>query len=782
MKFSNGLWPEKEGYQVFSPKEVYSADITENSITIYAPYVHVAHRGNTTDGGLMTITLRALASNVISVSVTNHKGSRKKDARFAIASRPTSTQVYETEDTFVLASGSMEAHISKASWQISYYHDSKLLTSTSAKSLAYILDSDDSPYIRERLDLGVGELVYGLGERFTSFVKNGQSIDCWNNDGGTDSEQAYKNIPFYVTSKGYGVFVNSARNVSLEVACECASKVQFSVPGEELEYFIIGGESLKHVISTYTELTGRPALVPAWSFGLWLSTSFTTDYSEETVMHFIDTMLENDIPISVFHFDCYWMKGFEWTNFTWDRDNFPDPAGMIRRIHAKGIKVCVWINPYIAQKSKLFEEGLSENYFVNTGDGDVWQWDRWQAGMALVDFTNVHARGWYQKYLEELIKMGVDSFKTDFGERIPVKDSFYGAKANTEGISYANGATPESMHNYYTYLYNQAVFELLERKLGKNQACLFARSATVGCQKFPLHWGGDCLSSYPSMAESLRGGLSLALCGFGFWSHDIGGFESGCTPDIYKRWTAFGLLSSHSRYHGNSEYKVPWLYDDEAVEVTRLFTHLKLGMMPYIFAAAIEASATGIPVMRPMFLEFPDDETCKTLDRQYMFGSSLLVAPILSSEGEVTFYVPKGRWTNLLTQEVLVGPQWFTQTHDYFSLPLLVRENTILITGKSDDTPEYDYLDSVTISLFELADGSDAFTEVFSSTGTKAGTVRAFLRGKMIIVETEGFTGFCRLFLTNQFRVKSCSAGMPEVTKTGTVVVFDGQRVDIELL
>src|SRR5690606_8236021 len=256
-------------------------------------------------------------------------------------------------------------------------------------------------------------------ERFTPFLKNGQVVDIWNEDGGTASEQAYKNVPFYLSSGGYGVFVNHPERVSFEIASEIVSKVGFSVEGESLEYFIVGGETLKDVLDNYTKLTGKPALPPAWSFGLWLTTSFTTDYDEATCNSFIDGMAERNIPLHVFHYDCFWMKEYQWTDFEWDPAMFPDPEGMLRRLKDRGLRVCVWINSYIAQKSKLFQEGMEKGYLVKRPNGDVWQWDLWQAGMGLVDFTNPDAVKWYKAHLKRLLDMGVDCFKTDFGERIP---------------------------------------------------------------------------------------------------------------------------------------------------------------------------------------------------------------------------------------------------------------------------------------------------------------------------------------------------------------------------
>ena len=250
--------------------------------------------------------------------------------------------------------------------------------------------------------------------------------------------------------------------------------------------------------------------------------------------------------------------------------------------------------------------------------------------MGLVDFTNPDAVKWYQNKLKTLLDMGVDCFKTDFGERIP-----------TENVVYYDGSDPMKMHNYYTFLYNKCVYELLERKRGKGEAVLFARSATVGGQKFPVHWGGDCWSDYVSMEESLRGGLSLCMSGFGYWSHDIGGFEHTSTPDVYKRWAAFGLLSSHSRLHGSQSYRVPWVYDEEAVDVVRTFTKLKASLMPYLYRNAIYTSQTGIPMMRSMVLEFTDDRNTAYLDKQYMMGDSLLDAPIFNDKSIAQFYLPE---------------------------------------------------------------------------------------------------------------------------------------------
>ena len=663
MKFTNGFWLVREEFDPEYVQDIYEVEETGEGVKMYAPYKKIRGRGDTLNTGMMTYTFTAPAKDVLGIRMQNHAGNYVTEPFFRLEKEEGRRPVLRrTGDRYEIRSGKLTVSFAIGSPQMLFEAEGKPLTCIKPKTTAMMKRRDGKRYLATGLNLGVGELVYGLGERFTALVKNGQSIDIWNEDGGTASEIAYKNIPFYYTSGGYGVFVNHPGRVSFEVASEKVETVQFSVEDEELEYFVIYGPDPKSILEKYTALTGRPALPPSWSFGLWLTTSFTTDYDEKTVSHFIDGFAQRDIPLSVFHFDCFWMKGFEWCNFAWDKEMFPDPEGMLGRLHQRGLKLCVWINPYIAQKSPLFREGMDAGYLVKRRDGRVWQWDLWQAGMTLVDFTNPEAAAWYCAKLKTLLDMGVDCFKTDFGERIPVD------------VVWHDGSDPEKMHNYYSYLYNQCVFDLLVREKGEGEAVLFARSATAGGQKFPVHWGGDSTSQYVSMAETLRGGLSLADSGFAFWSHDIGGFEDDGSADLYKRWVAFGLLSSHSRLHGSGSYRVPWNYDEEACQVLKFFTELKGKLMPYLSSLALEAHRKGIPVMRPMHMEFPGDPACGYLDQQYMLGDRLLVAPVFSPDGWQQFYLPEGTWVHLLTGQKREGGRWHREQYDYFSLPLYLRE------------------------------------------------------------------------------------------------------------
>lgn len=747
MKFANGFWVTQKGYDTNFASQPYEITTTENSITVLATSAVIENRGMTLQGPNLEITYSSTCEDTIKVHMVHYKGGLDNSPRFELNEDYTFKPIInDTEEFIELISGNTKVVITKgAQWNVQFYHKDRHLTGGGFRTTSYITENQfsadakkelnkdndffdypvngNTTYIREQLKTSIGECIYGFGEKFTPFVKNGQTVEIWNSDGGTCTDQGYKNIPFYISSNRYGVLVNSSDKVSFEVMSDTVSRVSFTVPGEELEYFVIGGETLEDVLVNYTNLTGKPALPPAYSFGLWLSTSFTTNYDEETITSFIDGMAERDIPLQVFHFDCFWMKEFEWCNFEWDTRQFPNPPAMLKRLHDKGLEICVWINSYVGQRSKLFDIGKVNGYFIKNLDGSVFQTDFWQPGMAIVDFTNPAACEWYKGLLKTLFDMGVNNIKTDFGERIPTKCKYY------------NGMDPVKMHNYYTYLYNKCVFEALEEYYGKDKACLFARSATVGGQKFPVHWGGDCYADYSAMAETVRGGLSLCSSGFGFFSHDIGGFEATAPADVYKRWCAFGLMSTHSRLHGSSSYRVPWNFDEESCDVLRFYTKLKGKLMPYLWAQAIKTHTTGIPMMRSMIIAFSDDTACKYLDQQYMLGDNLLIAPVMNEEGLAEFYVPEGTWYDIITNQTYEGGKYYQRTCSYFEMPVLARPNSIVTYGEfATNNVVYDYLNNATVTIYNLEDGKTASTSIYDSEAKKLTDITATRNGNTITV------------------------------------------------
>lgn len=786
MKFTEGYWLRSERVTASYASQGFYAEETEGGMEIVLPERPIRNRADAMNLSTITLRFTAYGENNIRVEARHYEAYCSNEAKTPLKKEDPLYSVEITEKEARMTCGQVTVRVDRENGSYRFEAGDNVVTECGFRNLGYIrydkkpstmfpqenyLSDCYKPYMVTELSLKAGERVYGLGEQFTSFTKNGQVVDIWNEDGGTSSQIAYKNIPFYMTNEGYGIYVDHTLPVSFEVASEKVGYVGFSVPGEALRYHFIYGPTLKEVLVRYTDMTGKPALPPAWSFGLWLTTSFTTNYDEATAGSFIDGMAQRNIPLRVFHFDCYWMKALHWCDFVWDEKTFADVRGMLRRYkEEKGLKICAWINPYVAQGSAFFKEGVENGYFLMREDGKgVKQTDHWQPGLAVVDFTNPAAKKWYQNKLRELTDLGVDCFKSDFGERIPID------------VIYDSGADPLSMHNFYAYLYNQAVFELLQEVKGKEESVLFARSAAAGCQQFPVHWGGDCSASYPSMAETLRGGLSFAMSGFSFWSHDISGFEQTASPDIYKRWVQFGLLSSHSRLHGSASYRVPWLFDEEACDVVRYFVNLKCRLMPYLYRQAVISHETGIPMMRPMALEFDGEPGMKDLDMQYMLGESLLVAPVFREDGRAEYYLPEGIWTHLLTGQGREGGRWCEDTYDYFSLPLYVRENTMLAIGDNEALPDYDYADNVKFCLYMLHEGKTARCAVADTAGKTVLNACASREGNRITLRADGLEKHPVFVLTNIHRVKEVKGAYAEENGYGLILRPELTEITVEL-
>jgi alpha-D-xyloside xylohydrolase len=688
MRIKDGLFNQYPGISFYPIHKLFEYKREQQGIQLYCIHEDGMYKEKL-NGKSFIINVSSPFENVLRFKTRYHTGGAEQLGKFILDDESTSNlDIKEIEDTILLETGNLSAMIEKDPFTIEYEYDAKRVSLNPIDTFGVVKINSEKDFVTASFSISPDEYIYGLGERFGPFVRNGQHVEIWHQDAGTISDKGYKNVPFYLSSQGYGLFVNSTEKVEYELGTEEVDKIKITHPGHELDFYLISGGTLKDILRNYTALTGRPPIIPKWSLGLWLSTSFTTTYNREIVLEHISGMHDREIPLSVFHFDCFWMKQRHWCDFRWDEQAFPNPEKLLGQIKNMGIKICLWINPYISEFSDLFDEGKNKGYFLRDPNGDVYQVDCWQPGVALVDFTNQDACSWYISKLETLIEMGVDTFKTDFGEGVP------------EDAVFMNGLDGRSMHNLYPLLYNKTVFELLEKRNGKNNALVFARSATAGSQIYPVHWGGDSDATYASMAAQLRAGLSLSLSGFSFWSHDIGGFFSKPTPDLFKRWIAFGLLSSHSRLHGDSSYRVPWDYDEETVSVLKHFTELRNCLIPYIYSLAWNANKNGIPVMRPMILEFPDDSACSYLDRQYMLGPSLLVAPVLESSGHVSFYLPEGVWTDFWTEKQHSGGRWLTQKCDYYSLPLFVQNNAIIPMGPVEQAQSRDSFKDLELHLY----------------------------------------------------------------------------------
>ena len=553
--------------------------------------------------------------------------------------------------------------------------------------LGFAVRPDGARAVTASFHLRPDERIYGLGEKFTRLDKAGQKIVSWTVDAlGSTSERSHKNVPFLWTSRGFGVFIDTGARVAWDLGTGSLQSWTFTAETPALDMYVFYGPRPDRILAAFTALTGRAPAVPDWSFGLWMSSGGT--YRDQAAIEaLLDGIKKHRLPARVIHIDPWWMRWRKYCDFEWDRGAFPDPEGLIRRVHGLGLKLCLWEHPYISVESELYEFGKGKDYFALRPDGSVYVIDyglslaprpdgqvriagrseTWNASVAMIDLTDPSARAWFKDLHRPLLRMGVDVFKTDFGEDIP------------EDARFHDGRTGREIHNLYPLLYNAAVFEVTAEE--KGQGLVWSRAGTAGSQRFPVCWSGDPASDWDSLAATVRGGLSAGMSGIALWSHDIGGYRGRPDPELYVRWAQFGLFSSHSRMHGDSP-REPWLFGAEALAIVLKYVALREQLRPYIEKAALEASETGMPVLRALALAFSDDPNATVWDHEYMFGPSILVAPVIRPMAELgrragpprmAVYLPPGEWVDYWTGRTLRGPAVVERRVPLSVMPLYLR-------------------------------------------------------------------------------------------------------------
>ncbi len=549
--------------------------------------------------------------------------------------------------------------------------------------LGFVGSGDSITQVTESFHLRPDERLYGLGEKYTPLDKVGQRIISWTQDAfGSTSERSHKNIPFLLSTRGYGLLLDSGARITWDLGVTSCQSYTIALEGSALDAYVIYGPALADVLKRYTDLTGTAPLPPKWSFGLWVSSGGT--YRDQEAMERLVAGLEtHDIPADVVHLDPWWMKWRTYCDFRWDRQAFPDVEGFIARLHDAGLKLSLWEHPYISVESDLFEFGKQRGYFLTRPGGEVYIIDyglslaprpdgvvrvatpetSWNARVAIIDLTNPEAYTWFQDLHRPILRMGVDAFKTDFGEDVPRDAVFH------------NGETGVSMHNLYPLIYNRCVVEVTEQERG--YPLVWSRAATAGSQRYPVHWSGDPAADFDSLACTIRSGLCAGLSGIPFWSNDIGAYRGMPSPRLYVRWAQFGLFCSHSRMHGDSP-REPWHFGDEATAIVRRYAKLRYQLFPYLYSTSYEATQTGMPVIRPLVLAFPDDPGGYREDLEYMLGPWLLVAPVYDSGDRRRVYLPPGEWINYWTQERHQGPTHLLVDAPLDRLPLFVRAGAII--------------------------------------------------------------------------------------------------------
>ena len=583
--------------------------------------------------------------------------------------RDGSWKVAETNDKIVYSSDYGTIQINKNPWRIVLKDKAgRILSQTAALSDADSTQvkytpfcfvkrgSDNARRINPVFTLTADEMIFGCGESATGLNKAGQKVNLFVTDPqGPETDQMYKPIPFFMSNRGYGMFMHTSAPVTCDFGATYIGLNKMFMGDENLDLFVFFGEP-KDILDEYTDLVGKPGMPPLWSFGTWMSR--ITYFSEKEGYDVAANIRKNKYPCDVIHFDTGWFDVDWQCDYKFSENRFQNPQQMLKDLRSQGFHVCLWQLPYFTPKNRYFSELIEKDMYVKNGNGELPYED------VVLDFSNPETVKWYQDKLAGLLNIGVSAIKVDFGEAAPLN-----------GI-YASGKSGWYEHNLYPVRYDMAVSEITKKL--HNENIMWARAAWAGSQRYPLHWGGDAATTNTGLLGTLRAGLSFGLSGFSFWSHDMGGFVKATPEDLYCRWIPFGFLTSHTRAHGAPPTE-PWLYDSKRVQdVFRKSAEMKYRLMPYVYAQAKECTEKGLPMLRALFVEFPDDPGAWKVDDEYLFGSQILVAPLLESgmTGS-TVYLPEGKWIDYQTEKVYEGG-WHQIEAGSLPIIMLVRDGSVL--------------------------------------------------------------------------------------------------------
>ena len=597
--------------------------------------------------------------------------------------RDGSWKVTETNDKIIYSSDYGTIQINKNPWRIVLKDKAgRILSQTAALSDADSTQVKYTPFcfvkrgndnarrINPVFTLTADEMIFGCGESATGLNKAGQKVNLFVTDPqGPETDQMYKPIPFFMSNRGYGMFMHTSAPVTCDFGATYIGLNKMFMGDENLDLFVFFGEP-KDILDEYTDLVGKPGMPPLWSFGTWMSR--ITYLSEKEGYDVAANIRKNKYPCDVIHFDTGWFDVDWQCDYKFSENRFQNPQQMLKDLRSQGFHVCLWQLPYFTPKNRYFSELIEKDMYVKNGNGELPYED------VVLDFSNPETVKWYQDKLAGLLNIGVSAIKVDFGEAAPLN-----------GI-YASGKSGWYEHNLYPVRYDMAVSEITKKL--HNENIMWARAAWAGSQRYPLHWGGDAATTNTGLLGTLRAGLSFGLSGFSFWSHDMGGFVKSTPEDLYCRWIPFGFLTSHTRAHGAPPTE-PWLYDSKRVQdVFRKSAEMKYRLMPYVYAQAKECTEKGLPMLRALFVEFPDDPGAWKVDDEYLFGSQILVAPLLESgmTGR-TVYLPEGKWIDYQTEKVYEGG-WHRIEAGSLPIIMLVRDGSVLPHLKlAQSTAEMDW-------------------------------------------------------------------------------------------
>jgi alpha-D-xyloside xylohydrolase len=649
----------------------------------------VSVKAHATSGDLLTAQVTAAGEGIIRVRLSTDPAARTRSARVLPLTHPDlgyRPDVRVEDGMIRIVAGALTAEVSLEPWRIRFVETGtgRVLVRTAPgvvdisgrmRTAPFGVSTMDGRVIayHETFALPADEVLAGTGERFLPLDLRGQRPVMWNFDAfGSESDRAYKNVPFYQSSRGYGVVVDSGMPIEFDFGASTQSVTQIVVPDDLIDYYVLAGPTPTAVLDRFDRLTCRPATPPKWAFGSWISSGFFVDTQDE-VMQRARTIREHGIPCDVLHLDTYWQPDGKWSELRWNPQTFPDPDAMLAELGAMGFKVCLWMNSYLSVNSDRFTEAADKDYLLRRQDGTPYVADSWHGSYpecGIVDFTNPDATAWFQDLLRPLARQGVQVFKTDFAEGVPA-----------DAVAF-NGMTGAELHNVYSLLFNDAVSAVTREVHGHSM--VWARSSYLGGQRHAAQWGGDTMCSYPALASSMNGGLAHGLSGVPFWSHDTGGFSGTPSDELFLRWAQFGALSPLLRFHGTTS-REPWRYPAVEADVIEAL-RLRYRLLPYLYTAALRAGQTGEPVMRALMVDSPGDPLAWRAEHEYRLGTDLLVAPVITEDQQRHVYLPEGEWADWFSGEVVAGPASVHATPVMTEFPLFARVGALLPTAAAQES------------------------------------------------------------------------------------------------
>jgi alpha-D-xyloside xylohydrolase len=697
-------------------------------------------RAITATGVVLHARLGAAGAGILRVRLSEQPDAVSRTDRMLPLTHPdpqAAATVVTGPDTVTVTAGPITAELTLNPWRLRFLDSAtgRLLLSTDpglvdisgrTRNLALGRSLHDGEVVayHESFTLPADEVLAGTGERFTALNLRGQRPVMWNFDAfGSESDRAYKSIPFYQSSRGYGIVVDSGMPIEFDFGASTQSVTQIIVPDDLIEYYVLAGPTPTEVLDRYNALTGRPVCPPKWAFGSWISSGFCRD-SQQQVLDRAATIRAHGIPCDVLHLDTFWQPDGLWSELRWDTEAFPDPDAMLARLKEQGFRVCVWMNSYISAKSDRFTEAAEKGYLLKRADGSVYIADTWHGtfpSCGIVDFTHPEATGWFQELLRPLAEQGIDVFKTDFAEGVPADSVAYNGMSGTE------------LHNIYALLFNDAVTAVTREVHGHEM--VWARSSYLGGQRHAAQWGGDTMCSYSALASSMNGGLAHGLSGVPYWSHDSGGFCGTPSDDLFARWAQFGAFSPFLRFHGTTS-REPWQFPAVEAQVIESL-RLRYRLLPYLYSAARQAELTGEPIMRALAVDSPDDPAAWRAEHEYRLGKDLLVAPMIDESQQRHLYLPAGDWVDWWSGEIQTGARTIRVAPPLDQMPLFVRLNALIPSVvPADHVPDGPWTDLTLLSF----GGGDSGCQIFDEAAGErsASTVRATRIGDELRIEVTG--------------------------------------------